>query len=123
MLAITVVKLLGQHDQIPSFKKPLLVVPTRLSSFNFLPVVLLKCPYGHLIQSEQCLIWILYQDVFAIFHVSAHIDDGPDDTPAVGEVEIHLLGEFARIVADDAEDDVSVRDFRRSSGYKTVIKD
>ncbi len=103
-------------------KQLLFFIPTRLRPLNFLPVLLLKRPHRHLIQSQQSLVGILYQDVLAIFHIPAHIDDGPDDTPAISEVEVHLLGEFARIVTDDPEDDMSIGDFGGSSGYETVAK-
>ncbi len=103
-------------------KRPLLFIPTRLRSLYFFPILLLKRPHWHFIQSQQCLVGIFHQHVLAIFHIPTHIDNGPDDAPAVSEIEIHLLGELARIVADDAEDDMSVGDFGGSSGYETVIK-
>ena len=106
---------------VPS-NKTLLFIPTGLCPLNLLAVLLLKCAHRYLIQSQQRLIWILYQDVFAILHIPAHIYDGPNDAPTIGEVEIHLFGEFARVITHDAEDDMPVGDFGRSSGYEPVIK-
>ena len=116
MWNIIVVKLLDHEE------KPLLIISTRLRSFYFFPVILLKRPHWHFIQSQQSLVWIFDQNVLAVFHVPTHIDNGPDDAPAVSEVEIHLLGELARIVADNAENDMSIGDFGGSSGHESVIK-
>lgn len=116
MFNIIAVKLLDHEE------KPLLFIPTRLRSLYFFPVILLKRPHWHFIQSQQSLVGIFDQNVLAIFHIPTHIDNGPDDAPAVSEVEIHLLGELARIVADDAEDDMSIGDLGGSSGDETGVK-
>ena len=109
------------HRYIFSKTPPLFFIPTRLRPLNFFAVLLLKSPHWNLIQSQQRLIRILHQDVLAILHAPAHVHDRPNDAPSISEVEIHLLGEFPRVITDDAEDDMSVRDLRRSSGYETVI--
>lgn len=58
------------------------------------------------IQPDHILVWILHDDVLAITHTQHDIDDGADNTPAVGDVQVHLSSEFARFVTQDTEDDM-----------------
>lgn len=70
--------------------------------------ILLKCIPGHLVQTDGRLVGILDEHVLGIARVLLHdnVDKRAHDGPAVVEVEVHLRCEFARLVAEHAEDDV-----------------
>ena len=71
--------------------------------------LVIECIRWHGIQSEHVLVWILYNHVLAITHLEHHVHDCADDAPSVGNVQVHLRSEFARLVAQDTEDDVVLR--------------
>lgn len=69
-----------------------------------------------LVQPEHRLVRVLDEHVFALGHVQTHVDDGAHNAPAVGEIEVHLVGKLAGLVADDAEDDMTVCVFGVGAG-------
>lgn len=71
-----------------------------------------------LVQPENRLIRVLDEHILALGHMQTHVDDRADDTPAVGEVEIHLVGKLAGLVSDDAEDNVAICVFGVGPGDK-----
>jgi len=83
----------------------------RLSLHNRAQVLLsliFKRPGGDLVEPQESLIRVLDEDILAILHSTHHIDNRPDNTPSVREVQVHLLGEFARVVAYNAQNDMFV---------------
>lgn len=73
-------------------------------------ILLLKAPRGNLVQTQDGLVRILDQDklAFLFLAVETHVRNGTHDTPAVGQGQVHLVGEVAGFPANDAEDDVLV---------------
>lgn len=71
-------------------------------------IVVVEAAGGYLVEAEDGLVGVLDQDVLALLAGEDHVGDGADDTPAVVEGEVHLVGEVAGLPADDAEDDVLV---------------
>lgn len=71
-------------------------------------VILLEALCGYLVQSKDGLIRILYEHEFALFAFEAHVGNGADDAPSVGERQVHLVGEVAGLPSNNAEDDVFV---------------
>jgi hypothetical protein len=97
------------------FPHPLPIVGSRknllltlLNLLNNLLPIILKASSRNLIQSQNLLIRVLNKHVFAFVTLKTHISDRADDTPAIGELEVHLLCEVAGLPTDDAEDDVTV---------------
>lgn len=84
-------------------------------------VVLVEAASGHLVQAEDGLVGVLDEDVLAVLlALEAHVGDGADDTPTVGEGQVHLVSEVAGLPADDAEDDVLVVGLGVGAGHETV---
>lgn len=71
-------------------------------------VVLVEAAGGDFVESKNGLVGVLDEDELALLALEAHVGNGADDTPAVGEGQVHLVGEVAGLPADDAEDDVLV---------------
>lgn len=62
----------------------------------------------NLVQSQDLLIRVLDQDILALWSLETHISNRTNNTPAVGEREVHLGSKVARLPAYDAEDNVAV---------------
>lgn len=77
-------------------------------SSNLLTLILLKSIPRHLIKTDSRLVRILDKHILAIRirFLHDHVDESAHDRPAVVQIQIHLRGELARLVAQDAEDDV-----------------
>lgn len=89
-------------------KRLLLITLTRLGHLLHL-VVAVEAARGELVQAEDRLVGVLDEDVLAVLLASeTHVGNSADNTPAVGQRQVHLVGEVARLPADDAEDDVLV---------------
>ena len=69
---------------------------------------ILKCARRDVVQPQQALIRVLDKNVFVILHAADHVDDYEHYFPAIGQVEVHLFGKFAGVVAYYAEDDLAV---------------
>lgn len=69
-------------------------------------LVLLESVRRHLVKADGGLVGVLDQDVLAVVFAHDHVDESTDDGPTVVEVEVHLAGELAGLVAEHAEDDV-----------------
>lgn len=69
-------------------------------------LVLLESVRRHLVKADGGLVGVLDQDVLAVVLAHDHVDKGTDNGPTVVEVEVHLAGELAGLVAEHAEDDV-----------------
>ena len=69
-------------------------------------LVLLESVRGHLVKADGGLVGVLDQDVLAVVLAHDHVDKGADDGPTVVEVEVHLAGELAGLVAEHAEHNV-----------------
>lgn len=117
MSNIIVVNLLDHEE------KPLLIIPTRLDFLYFFSVILLKCPHWHFIKSQQYLVETFDQNIFVIFHISIYIDNNSNDISIVNENKIYLFDEFAKIVIDNVENNISIENFERNSRYETIIED
>lgn len=99
------------------------LINTRLRPINFhLSLFLLESADGHLVKSQQGLVRVLDEDILAIFHVPAHVNDRANNTPSVGKIEVHLLSEFTWIIAHDAENDVPVGSLGGRAGDETGYK-
>lgn len=83
-------------------------------------VVVLEAAGGELVETQDGLVGVLDEDELAVLALEAHVGDGADDAPAVGQGEVHLVGEVAGLPADDAEDDVLVVGAGVDAGDETV---
>jgi hypothetical protein len=83
--------------------------------------LLLESVLRNRVQSQHGLVRVLDEDILAIVHLEAHVSDGSDDTPAIVEVEGHLVSEVAGLVGEHAEDDVVVVVLGVGAGNETVI--
>lgn len=70
--------------------------------------ILLECVIRYRVQTKDRLVGVLDQNILAVIHLQAHVDNGADNTPTVVEIEGHLSGEITRLVGEDAEDNVVV---------------
>jgi hypothetical protein len=62
-----------------------------LDFLNDLPLtVIFEAASRDLIQSQDLLVWVLDKHVLAFWSLETHISDGSDNTPPIGEREIHL---------------------------------
>ena len=71
-------------------------------------MVILKAASRNLVESQYLLVRVLDQNILSLWALEAHVSDCADDTPAVGEREVHLGGKVAGLPPDDAEDNVAV---------------
>lgn len=82
--------------------------------------ILLKSPRRHFVQPQDRLVRILDKNILSVRHLQTHIADCAHDAPSIGEIKIHLSGEFAGFVAEDAEDDMRVCGLGVGAGDETV---
>jgi len=76
----------------------------------------------HLVQPQDGLVRVLDEHILAVVHLHAHVDDRPDDAPAVIQVQTHLVCELLGIEACHAQDHVTVAGFRICSGDEAIHK-
>jgi hypothetical protein len=69
-------------------------------------LILLESVCGNLVQADSGLVGVLDKDVLAVLLAHDHVDECTDNGPAVVEVQVHLGGKLAGLVAEHAEDDV-----------------
>ena len=74
---------------------------------NFL-IVLVQATSWQVVQAKDVLVGILDEYVLALSLLQAHIGDCPHDTPAVGQLQVHLVGKVPWLPANNTKDDVSV---------------
>ena len=84
-------------------------------------LVLLEGVCGDLVQADGRLVGVLDKDVLAVVLAHDHVNECADDGPAVVEVEVHLGGELAGLVAEHAEDDVVGVALGVGTGHETVM--
>jgi len=84
-------------------------------------LILLKSFCGDRVQPDSRLVRVLDEDVLTVVFAHDHVDECADDGPTVVEVEVHLGGEFARLVAEHAEDDVVGVALGVGTGDETVM--
>ena len=84
---------------------------------------LLKGIARDVVQTDSRLVGVLDKHKLGLVLVLRHdhVDESANNGPAVVEVQVHLGGEFARLVAEDAEDDVVVCCLGVDTRYETVI--
>lgn len=84
--------------------------------------LLVEAAGGDLVQAEDVLVGVLDKDELGVLRVGleAHVGNGADDTPAVGEREVHLVGEILGLPANNAENNVLVVDLGVDAGDETV---
>lgn len=70
--------------------------------------IVLKGVHGNLVQAQHWLVGVLDEHVLALLTLQAHVGDRADNTPSVGERQVHLLCKVARLPAYDAENDVAI---------------
>lgn len=94
----------------PSTLPSLLVILLTLLFLLLLLLVLIQATRGDAVQSQDGLVGVLEQDKFAVaaLVLQAHVGNGADDTPSVGEGQVHLSGKVAGLPANNAENDVLV---------------
>lgn len=85
-------------------------------------LVLLESVRGDLVQADGGLVGVLDKHVLAVVLAHDHVDECAHDGPAVVEVEVHLGGEFAGLVAEHAEDDVVGVALGVGTGDETVMR-
>lgn len=73
-------------------------------------LVILEAASRNLVQAQDGLVGVLDENELSVLTgaAEAHVGNGTDDTPAVGQGEVHLVGEVAGLPADNAQDDVLV---------------
>jgi hypothetical protein len=84
-------------------------------------LILLEGVCGDLVQADCRLVGVLDKHVLAVVLAHDHVDECADDSPAVVEVEVHLGGELAGLVAEHAEDDVVGVALGVGTGDETVM--
>lgn len=84
-------------------------------------LILLESVRRHLVKADGGLVGVLDQDVLAVVFAHDHVDESTDDGPTVVEVEVHLAGELAGLVAEHAEDDVVGVALGVGTGDETVM--
>lgn len=84
--------------------------------------LLVEAAGGDLVQAEDVLVGVLDEDELGVLRLGleAHIGNGADNTPAVGELEVHLVGEVLGLPANNAENDVLVVDLGVNAGDETI---
>lgn len=98
--------------RLPSFCMGNLSIPLVLLGgllFLFLFLLLVEAR-RHLVQAEDGLVGVLDEDELSVFIGAGktHVGNGSDDTPAVGQREVHLVGKVTGLPADDAQNNVLV---------------
>jgi len=84
--------------------------------------IIIEAAGGELVQAENVLVGILHQDELAVFGLlQAHIGDRPDDTPAVGQLQVHLVGKVSGLPADNTEDNVLVVGLGVGTGDESIF--
>ena len=84
--------------------------------------VLVQAPGGELVQPQDALVGVLDEDELAVLALQAHIGDRAHDAPAVGQLEVHLVGEIAGLPADNTKDDVLIVGLGVDAGHETGEK-
>jgi hypothetical protein len=85
-----------------------------------LVVILIEAASRDLVQSQDRLVGVLDEDELALLALEAHVGNGADDTPAVGEGQVHLVGEVAGLPADDAKNNVLIVSSGAGAGNESV---
>ena len=71
-------------------------------------MVILKAASWNLVESQYLLVRVLDQDILSFWSLETHVSDCADNTPPVGEREVHLGCKVTGLPADNAEDNVAV---------------
>lgn len=69
-------------------------------------LVLLESVRRDLVKADGGLVGVLDKHELAVVFAHNEVDEGADNSPAVVDVEVHLAGELARLVAKHAENNV-----------------
>lgn len=101
---------------------PLYLLFSLLDFLNLLllVVLLVEAASRDLVQSQDRLVGVLDEDKLALLALEAHVGNGADDTPAVGEGQVHLVGEVAGLPANDAENNVLIVGSGAGAGDESV---
>ena len=102
-----------------SFKRLLVLLVNATHVVGIL--VLLEGVCGDLVQANGRLVGVLDKDVLAVVLAHDHVDECADDGPTVVEVEVHLGGELAGLVAEHAKDNVVGVALGVGTGNETVM--
>tara|TARA_R110002060_G_scaffold13080_5_gene18614 strand:- start:403 stop:783 length:381 start_codon:yes stop_codon:yes gene_type:complete len=70
--------------------------------------IILEATSWDLVQTQDLLVGVLDKNVLALLALKTHVGDRADDTPAVGETQVHLLSEIAGLPAYNTENNVLV---------------
>lgn len=83
-------------------------------------LILVEAADGDFVQTKDGLVGVFDEDKLALLALETHVGNGADDTPTVGEGQVHLVGEVAGFPADNAEDDVLIVGARVNTGDESV---
>lgn len=98
---------------------PLLVI-LALHNNLLLLLIIIIIEAADFVQAQNRLVGILDQhEAAVVLAAQTHVSDGADNTPAVGEGEVHLGGKVAGLPADDAKNDVLVVGLGVDTGNET----
>lgn len=90
------------------FKLLLILTLALLLLELLLLVVVIEAAGRDLVQAQDALVGVLNKGKLALVGAQTHVCNGAHDTPAVGQLEVHLVGEVAGLPANNAQDDVLV---------------
>lgn len=83
-----------------------------LGLINFLDdltfAIILETASWDLVQAQDLLVGVLDKNVLALLTLETHVGDCADNTPTVGQAQVHLLSEVAGLPAYNTEDNVLV---------------
>lgn len=79
-----------------------------LLNFALVLTILVQAVGRNFIQTEDGLVGVLDEDELAVLPLETHVDDGADNTPSVGQRQVHLVGEVSGLPADNPQDDVLI---------------
>lgn len=93
-----------------------------LGLLNLLLFLIVEAASRHLVQTEDRLVRVLDEDKLGILALATetHVGDGANNTPTIGEREVHLVSEIAGLPADNAQYDVLVIGAGSKTGNKTA---
>lgn len=93
-----------------------------LGLLNLLLLIIVEAASRHLVQTEDRLVRVLNEDKLGILALAAetHVGDSANNTPTVGERQVHLVSEIAGLPANNAQYDMLVIGAGGKTGNKTA---
>jgi hypothetical protein len=98
-----------------------LLLPLALRLLD-LVLIIVETASRHLVQTEDRLVGVLDEDELGILALAAetHVGNSANNTPTVGERQVHLVSEITGLPANNAQYDVLVIGAGSKTGDKTA---